>query len=515
MTVEGLEKVSSQSGGGTAAPQIRGSTLLVTGRLIAVGLNFAAQVSLARYLGTDDYGLFFYALSFVAFWQAFATLGFKRAISRFVPIYDEKGEIEKLFGTILLSGGVVIATGLTIIGTFYLAPGLFSHFLIQGDRAVVLLSILVFLVPVEGLDLLLVHLFAAFGEPRAIFFRKYVLGPGLKLLVVLLLISLGTSVKFLAWGYLLASVAGLTLYLWVLLGIFRRRGLFQSCRLRTLRIPVREVLSFTLPVLTSDLLTVVMNPVSVLLLGYFHDASEVARFRVVLPAARFNTLVMSSLGMLYTPAAARLFARKDTRGINSLYWNTAAWTAVLSFPIFAMTFCMASPLTTFLYGARYESSATILALLALGYYFNASLGFNGVTLKVLGKVRYTVAIDLLTLATNAAANMILIYRYGALGAALGTAGTMVFHNILKQAGLGLVSGLHVLDWKYVSFYLTIGGGVLALVAVQFFAPRNVYLGATFVLLTALFVLAAGRKKLDIGQTFPALLRIPVLRFFLA
>ncbi|MFN8476214.1 MAG: hypothetical protein U0074_00090 [Kouleothrix sp.] len=68
--------------------------------------------------------------------------------------------------------------------------------------------------------------------------------------------------------------------------------------------------------------------------------------------------------------------------------QTAVWTSVLSFPIFALTFSMANPLTVILYGQKYASSAVLLALLSFGYYFNAALGFNGLTLKVYGRLRH-------------------------------------------------------------------------------------------------------------------------------
>jgi len=487
---------------------------LLTGRLIAVGLNFGAQVLIARYLSKNEYGAFLYALSFVGLCQAFATLGFKRGISRFVPIYHERREYEKLFGTVFLAVGTVLVMGLAIISTVYFWPQLLSSFLADEKATYLLLSILIFLVPVEALDLVFIYLLASFGQAKAIFFRKHILGPGLKFLVVLLLIEFESEVMLLAYGYLLAGALGLSISFWVLSGSFRRLGLWQGLSLKTIQFPVREILAFTLPVLSSDLLNVVMNSVNVLMLGFFHGTSEVAQFRVVLPAARLNTIVMASLAMLYTPSVARLFARKDSSGINHLYWKTAAWTAVLSFPIFATTFCMAKPLTTFLYGARYESAAPILALLSVGYYFNASLGHNGLTLKVLGKVRYTLTIDLIAILINLVANLFLIRSYGALGAAIGTAGTMIVHNILKQAGLRLASGLNIFDWSYVSFYLIIVGSVLALVVTQLLTPENIYLAIALVICATLFVFAATRKKLDIAKTFPELLRIPLFRLIL-
>ena len=49
---------------------------------------------------------------------------------------------------------------------------------------------------------------AIFASPRAIFFRRYVLGPCLKLAAVLFVISAGGSVHLLAVCYLIAGFLG-------------------------------------------------------------------------------------------------------------------------------------------------------------------------------------------------------------------------------------------------------------------------------------------------------------------
>ena len=91
--------------------QIRGSSLLLLGRFISIGLNFATQVMMVRYLSTTDYGSWGYALALVNFFEVFSTLGLKRSISRFIPIYHENEEYEKLFGTIALVFMTIVING--------------------------------------------------------------------------------------------------------------------------------------------------------------------------------------------------------------------------------------------------------------------------------------------------------------------------------------------------------------------------------------------------------------------
>src|SRR5215208_3098799 len=88
--------------------QIRGSSLLLLGRSLSMAVNFIVQVLIVRHLAKSDYGAFAYVLStFVLVCQTIATFGLDRAMTRFVPIYHEKEDYDKLFGTIVMVVGTI------------------------------------------------------------------------------------------------------------------------------------------------------------------------------------------------------------------------------------------------------------------------------------------------------------------------------------------------------------------------------------------------------------------------
>lgn len=509
--IEQPPKIDRKNKRDSTSKQIRGSSLLLSGKMLSVGINFASQVLIVRYLSTTDYGAWAYALSIVAFCQNIAVFGLDRAITRFIPIYHEKSEYNKLFGTLILVFGSILLICALIITAFLIAPEQVARLMKDKDQPLTLLFIMIFLVPTEAFDGLLTGLFASFASPRAIFFRKHVLGPLLRFGVVLFLILFHSSVIFLAYGYLAASALGVIIYSLLLFRLMYRQGLFKHLQLNAIIIPAKEIFAFTIPLLSSDLVSILNNSAATLLLGYYHNSTAVAMYRVVLPAANFNKLVMTSFAFLFTPLAARLYARAAYQEINALYWRTAIWIGALSFPIFALTFSMAKPLTVFLYGPRYEQSWIFLQLISFGYYFSAALGFNGLTLKVLGKLRYIVTINIIAVVANLGVNLVLIPKYGALGAAIGTSGTMVVHNIFKQAGLRLASGLSIFDRQYLPFYLIIAVSAFVLFLIQLFSTDNIYVGIVLVALASLFVLRMCKKKLNVEETFPELLKLPLMK----
>ena len=496
----------------SARGHIRGSSLLLVGRFLAKGLNFLVQVLIVRYLSRSDYGSLAYALSIVAFVQALATFGLDRAITRFVPMYHERGEYGKLFGTVLMVLGTITSIGLGATLLMVAFQGLFTQSLQLDQQTLSLLLVLIFLAPIQSIDEVLVGLFAVFAKPRAIFFRKHVLAPLLKLLVVAALIATGGNVLFVAAGYFLAGLVGTSICMAVLWQVLRKQHLFDHFHARELEMPWKEVLFFTVPLLSSELVHVVMTTMDVIVLQLYGSTNEVAALRAVQPLALMNQLVMASFATLFIPMASRLFARGDRKGINDLYWQGTVWIAVMSFPIFLLTFSIAEPVTVLLYGDRYASSASILAVLSLAYYFNAATGLNGLTLKVCGELKYIVAMNVGAAALNLILILILIPRYGALGAAVGTSITIIVQTLLKQYGLRR-TGVKPFDRLHAPVYGLIAVSAVGLFLAQhwlgFPAPLSLGLAA----MACIAVLAISWRSLEASEMFPELRRLKLLRWW--
>jgi O-antigen/teichoic acid export membrane protein len=493
---------------------LRGSTLLLAGRVISMGANFAVQVLTVRYLTKSDYGAFAYAMSLISLGSSIAVFGFGKTITRYAPIYQEKGEYNKLFGTIIMVFSTIVVLGLFLVSLVLGLRGWISETFIHDPLALNLLLLLIVLSPIEAVDSLLVDLLAVFASPRAIFFRRHILGPGLKLLVVLLLVLLGSDVYFLAIGYLIANAIGVIIYTGILFRSLRNQKLFEHFHIHRIKFPVKEIFSFSIPLFTTDLVFLIRHQFVVLMLGYFRNTVDVATFRAVLPVAGLNMVVIESFTFLFMPTLARMFANKDQEGVDDLYWQSAVWITVISFPVFLVTFSLAKPFTVLLFGERYAQSGTIMALLAFGYYFNAALGFNADTLRIYGKIRYVVAIDVLAMIISLGLSLILIPRYGALGAAIGTCGTLVVHNILNHTGLKFSTQIDLFQWQYVKVYGSILLGTVSLYLFQTFVSPPIYVGLVIAGIISLVILFLNRRVLNVEQTFPELMRYKLVQVLL-
>jgi O-antigen/teichoic acid export membrane protein len=493
---------------------IRASSLLLAGQTLSIGMAFVTQVLMVRYLTKSDYGAFAYALAIVLVAQTVSMLALNRTIARFTAIYHERKSYDQLFGAILFAVGSITVVGLVTAGLTYVVFRAAGTDLVDDRTAITVLSTLIALAPIQALDDLLMSLFAVFSRVRTIFLRAYVVAPGLKLLVVVLLVAAHSNVRFLAVGFVVAGALGLAVFAAVFASILRREGLLERLELSSLSFPIRPILALAIPLLVADLTYILLTSVDGILLGYFRGTDAVAAYKAVQPAARLNEIVAASFLILFTPLASRLFARSDVAALKNLYWNTATWIAVLTFPIFIVTFALAKPFTVLAFGERYSTSASVLSILAVGYYVQVALGFNGTVLMVIGKMRYIVAAGFAAVAINVGLAVVLIPRYGAVGAAVATGSALVAHNVVKQAGLRLAGGIAYFERRYLRVYASLGLGAAGVAGLQQAVSFGAYAALPLAVIVPILVLRFNRRLVSVAETFPEVLRIPFARHVL-
>jgi len=501
------EKTGSDSVG-IARDQIRGSSLFLVGNVLSIAITFLPHLALVRYLTPEAFGHMAYALSLVAIGKTYA-LGFNEAMSRFVPIYHTKREDSKVLGSIVVVFATTLLISSLLIVIFAVASGPILALLTKGREPAGLLLILMFMVPLETTDLLIMNLFACFARAREIFWGRFIISPVLRAIVITVVVFRHSDLPFLAYGYLLAELITVVVFSVLIVCELRRQKLML--KLSCVRLPIREIFSFSVPLMASNLIGTIGSSIPVLLLGYFHPMSTVAYYRVVLPAAALCGMIHGNFMPLYLPSASRLFAKGNMIGINHLFWETSLWMSVLAFPIFLTTACFARPLTIFLYGARYAPSAPILAMLSLAYFIHVIFAFNGVTLKVLGKIRLIVTLNIVTPSIIVLFNLLLIPHYGAIGAAVATTTGLIMQDLLRQLVLWREGcGVSFFEKRYASFFVVLGSSALGLYLIQLFMPNNVYIAFSLAFAVSAFVLWLVKKHLKIADTFPEILRLPLV-----
>jgi O-antigen/teichoic acid export membrane protein/D-alanine-D-alanine ligase-like ATP-grasp enzyme len=484
-----------------SATHVRGSTLLLVGRLLSIGINLASQVLIARQLSKSEFGAFAIAIALAGLGQVVITLGLHRGATSFIARFEEEHAYSRLAGTILLYIGVIVAMGGALVVVVALAQSWLVGSGLLDPAATSLLLILVLLAPIDALDDMLVGLFAVLGSPRSIFMRRYVIGPSIRFAVAAVLVLAEGDARQLAIGYLLGGVFGVVLYGALFVRLLGDRGLLAPLRAQRPEVPVRAVLGFSVPLLSTDAIWLLLNTFPLIVLTAASGLREVAAFQVIKPAASLNLLVSASFAVLYVPIASRLAARGDQAVARELYWRTTIWVAVMTFPVFVGTFALGQGLAGFLFGERYASSGLFLSILSIGYFVHAALGFNAATLVAQGHPRTVLLVNVVTATASVVLSLSLIPLFGAVGAASAATLTLLVQNGLMQVALWRRVGIPLIDREALGVYAIIASAAGVLVAVELIGGFGWWSLALAGAITAI-VLYCCRGALRIDTLFP-------------
>ena len=486
---------------------IRGSSLLTVGRVIAIVLNFVVQFITVRFLVKAEYGAFAYGLSIASMGASVAVFGLGRTLNRFAPVFHEKRQFGKMAGTVALTLCCVTGLSMAIVFLVLATQGFIRTNLVSDPLSMSLLLILILMVPLHAIDSILDEMFATFAKPKDLFVRRHLVAPLLKMTAVVPLFFAHSDVRILAVSFVVCGSIGTLYSFLVLWKVLKNADLLQHFRPDKIDVPVRQILGFSMPLLSTDLLVIVRSSLVTLVLEVFHGALGVAGFRAVLPVARLNTFVADSFRMLFGPAISRMYARGDAASIDRVFWRTSAWIAVGTFPLFLTCVCLSDYITITLFGPQYADSSNVLSLLSAGFFLSAVAGFNNEVLKAHGYVSRIFLTDMITAAAAIVLNLWLVPAWGPLGGAVATVAVLLMRPIGNQITIWRLGLLREVDRECLRLFLV----MLQVTIVVWLLPPlfdgSVAVQILTIIVGSLTVLIAAIPMLDVSNTFPEILRL--------
>ena len=221
---------------------------------------------------------------------------------------------------------------------------------------------------------------------------------------------------------------------------------------------------------------------------------------MIRPAAALTMIVANSFYVLYVPVASRLAARHDLAGSGDLFWRTAIWVAVATFPIFAVSFALGRPIAVSV-RERYAELGIYLSILAVGYLINATFEFSGATLTAHRHTRTVALLNLAAAMFGVVATLILVPLAGALGAAVAAAGTLIVQVLLLHLAMGPKVGIPLIHRGAVRVFAIILIATIDLIVVQAVLPFGWWTVAVAAVTSAIVVFLC-REALRIDTPFP-------------
>ena len=411
----------------------RGTGIAMVGMFVALLVGFIIRLIVARYGSEADYGIYSLALVVFSFATIFAALGLPEGATRYIAYFRGKEEVAKVRGTIAVSLQLATAAGIIIAVAIFFSAEVIAVNIFHAPDLAPALRIFAIAIPFFTLINIVVAIFRGFDrmEPQACF--QYILFNVLFLSFVLAVALLDLPFRAIFYAYL-----GAIALTFIALAAYTTKKLPQPITLfdRQTNVSVRkELLLFSLPLLGTAMLFMIILWMDTLMLGYFKTPEVVGLYNAASPLAKFISEPMAVMLLIYTPVATGLYSQNLMAELRRNYTILTKWVVSLTLPIFLVLCLFPEAVLNLLFGAGYIAAAPALRILSLGFIVNNLFGPNANTLLALGESRFIMWSVLAAAIANVLLNIALIPSLGIVGAAIASAVSLTLSRIIVAVKL--------------------------------------------------------------------------------
>jgi O-antigen/teichoic acid export membrane protein len=401
--------------------EVLGGSLVSMGlRIGGLGLSYGANIFLSRLLGLHGYGQYVVALGWTLVLTLPARAGFENASLRYVTIYLERGEAGPLRGFIRVAIATVVTLSV-LMGAAVAVLGQVTR-LGTADRAMTAAALLILPLALLGI------ISPMMRTARRIFasqFYDQILRP---LLLILLLGMAAVIARPLTVPEALVLTAAAAVLALGALGIHFRRIFGPATRAAADYSEWRPWFALSLPLLVIGATQELMNQMEVLLLGMLAGASDAALFAAAWRLASLTPFALSALTAVGGPLIASAYergARDELHHVSKLVARVGLGFALLASVILLIW----GRWLLGLFGPEFPRAYTVVAVLLVGGLVNAFTGIVGYLMVLTGRERPALAIFAGSMVLSIGLNLVLIPRFGAIGAAVASSSATAAWNL--------------------------------------------------------------------------------------
>ncbi|MET3594566.1 O-antigen/teichoic acid export membrane protein [Mesorhizobium shonense] len=385
-------------------------------RSAGVAALFALEIVLARSLGAADYGAFNVALAIATVAARLAPMGWLNASTRLLSAYTNAQQFGLIKGVLLQAYATTIA-GLAV---FLGALG-FARFMWPGTPDNIVPAYMALLA--TAVTLLELHRYLLRG------FHAGDLGEALPTLmlpvgVIGLVLALGLHDPGRAVVYYGAICVPLLAISAVAVAKFTPPATWKTAA----EWRVGEWAFAAAAMLVGSLSDELVSRTAVLILGFTGDNHGAGLYQAASRLALMNVFMLRIITPVAAPWISVMFNDGRLEELRTSYLRLCLLSLAGALPL-AVAFWAVPTLVLGWFGNEFVGAAAILRLLGLGYLISAAAGPCATALMMVDKERTYSKLALGFAAFNFVATFILSALYGADGAAVATAATLIAANI--------------------------------------------------------------------------------------
>jgi O-antigen/teichoic acid export membrane protein len=374
-------------------------------------VHFLLRVVLGRELGASGLGLYTLVFTIYMFGMQFAAFGIGAALTKYVAEHNENlNKIEEF-----VSSGVIgsFISGLTFGIILYLSSNAIAINFFHCSEMAHLLKITAFCFPFIALQKTILGTLNGLRKMNYFALVNIVQNVSVFALSVVLVLLFEMNVTGAVFGFVLPTIVMGPLALVFIKDFFKVPSkLFNTV--------LRELSWFGFYVVLVTSMSMVYTQIDTLLIGHFMNEVEVGYYAVAVVLIQGITLLPGAIQRVTTPAIASYYGKNEYENIRKLIKKTMAKTFLITIFFSLLLAIFGKFLIGFLFTEEFLFAYPPLLILLIGYSVSGTYNSIGGAFTSVGKLKTVFILSIFSVVSNTILNLVLIPKYGIIGAASAT-----------------------------------------------------------------------------------------------
>lgn len=415
----------------------RGAMVNFLGTLAKV-VKSTTFILLPRLFGTEVFGLYILAWSIIDLVSKVGSFALDRGLLKFVVQYRSDGNEQAVYRILGQSFVIGCTLSAVIAAVLYLTAPLIAHNVFNKPELTTMLHALALAIPFLTVTQIVLGATKSLRIMKFDAYIKSITEPMLLFVAACVFFIIGWRFSGIAYAHVFAVIGGAICAVFIFRRFFSWRQCFNGMRDTRLW---SELTRFSLPVMGYELLYILMMRLDALMVGYFLPAMQVGIYVVAIEIALTTKKVRQWFDPIFAPIISELAHQNDTERLAHNFAMVTRWILTINIAFFFSMILIGEDLLA-LFGSAFTVGIMCLIVLSLSQVLYSSMGSGDILLIMAGHPYLNLFNTGVVVILNFVLNLILIPRYGMLGAAMGTLIAFGVLSIIRVIEVYRVQGIH-------------------------------------------------------------------------
>ncbi len=434
-----------------------------------------ASALVTNFFGAKVFGQYSYIISFITILITFSGLGVGSGVMYFGQKYKQQGHENKTRGIITYAYILVAVSGsiLTTIIIIFAEP--ISKILLNSPEYAPLLARMAPLILIESLYGLSLTVFrslkriARYSLVRNIFYHF------IRIAAILVCFAI-FGIKDINGIIIPTYIAYTSVLAYNLFNQYRNSDIGKLSEISVSE--KKEMIKYSLPLFMSAIIGILLRQADILMLGYIKTEEAVAVYKISIQICAIIPFFKHVTGSFFSPMIASLYHSGKKGEMVNTYKEITKWSFTVGLMIF-LGIVLFGKSGLHLFGEEFVYAHTALILVACGHLVGVIVGHTGSVISMTGHPKFNLVTSGTIFTINIILNLIMIPKYGIIGAAVATLVSRSLGNIMVLAYLYITQKIHPYDIRYLK---PIAAGTLSYITIYVLNKIIMWDGVTDILI---------------------------------